>query len=524
MNQKNINAIKRSVCKVQGVNRAYNFDQPYQLNEEYESGGTAFFIDPTEFGPKFDSKRNSRYLLTNFHVVAQFTQRNCILEWPERNQSYLMAEVKYVCPNLDVAILELDVGLPQVKWWSGDQVQWLESIKNCKLNTVDIIKGASQQITALGFPNLSQDYQISNGNLSSRGLGMLSCDLSINAGNSGGPLFYKNKVIGICTACVSDSERLALAVPIQEIFRFFNHYCDFKTQILRLPCWGFTLKNLTSDYLSFKGINDAFKGVLIKSVFPKQAADKAGLKKGDILMGIETKDTKGNIVKYSIDIWGQTVFSSTEKSVKIDCLEFMLNLDPEYIILHYYKRKKINTTGIKIAPIDFKVRMRFPAYEEIEYTTFGGLVFSNFHLNMLEEDEDEDEETENIFDHGVLNTLKTSYGMENMVILTHIPAQSYTSFSTDLSENDQIVKVNNTKVKSIDHLISVLDRLTKKYYTTSGTSCNYITITTTNDEHVLSLPMLSEYEREMNRRLDTNIVLRLLRKKKENKKRKRARS
>ena len=129
------------------MNRTYNFDIPYNLHEEYECGGTAFFVDPKGFGDKFTIKRNSRYLLTNFHVVQNFISKQCILEWPERNKSYLMAEVKYVAPNLDVAILELDVGLPQVKWWTGDHIQWLEGIKNCPLNTKDIIKGASQQIT-----------------------------------------------------------------------------------------------------------------------------------------------------------------------------------------------------------------------------------------------------------------------------------------------------------------------------------------------------------------------------------------
>lgn len=522
MSVKFINAIKKSVCKVQGVNRSYNFELPYQLNDEYESGGTAFFVDPLKFGPKFNKKRNCRYLLTNFHVVQNFVSKQCILEWPERNRSYLMAEVKFVSPNLDVAILELDVGLPQVKWWSGDHIQWLEGIKNCPLNTDDIIKGASQQITAIGFPNLCQDYQVSNGSLSSRGLGMLSCDLSINSGNSGGPLFYKNKVIGICTATVCDSERLSLAVPIQEIFQFFNFFCSFKTQILRLPCWGFTMKNLTNDYLDFKGIDRAYVGVLIKDVIEKSPADKCGLKKGDILMGIETTDKKGNTVKYSIDTFGQTTFSSTDKRVRIDCVEYMLNLDPSNLYLHYYRKRKIHRSSIVIHPMNFKVRTRYPAYEDLSYTVFGGLVFTGFHLNMLEGDDDEDEETENMFDHGVLNTLKTSYGMSSMVILTHIPPQSYTSFSTGLAENDQIVQVNKTKIKSIDHLITVFDRITKDYYSITTGKSNFVTIKTTTDEHVLSIPQLSEAEREINRNLRDTVILRLLKQKKE-RKRKRGR-
>ena len=188
-------------------------------------------------------------------------------------------------------------------------------------------------------------------------------------------------------------------------------------------------------------------------------------------MGIDTVDNNGKVIKYSIDTFGQTAFASTDKRVRIDCVEYMLNLDPSTLCVHYYRKKKIHKAALTIQPIDFKVRTRYPAYEDLSYTVFGGLVFTGFHLNMLEGDEDDEEESEVIFDHGVLNTLKTSYGMESMVILTHIPPQSYTSFSTGLQENDQIVKVNNTKIRSIDHLLSVLDRVAKSYYSTKSNFC-----------------------------------------------------
>ena len=521
MNQKTITSLKKSVCKVHGVNRAYNFDQPYQLNDEYESGGTGFFVNPDCFGPKFTAKRNCRYLLTNFHVVANYISRSCLLEWPDRNKSYLIADVLFVAPNLDVAILQIDLATPQVKWWVGDHIQWLEGIKNCPLNTKDIIKGSSQNVKCIGFPNLQSDYQLSHGTLSSRGLGMLSCDLSINAGNSGGPLFLSNKVVGICTASVCDSERLALAVPIQEIFRFFQHWCDFKTQILRLPCWGITLKNLTPEYMAYKSIDPAFTGSLIKSVIEKQPCCKAGLKKGDIIVGLETKDENGNIVKYKVDTFGQTEFASTDMRVRIDSVEFMLNLNRDYLRVHYYRRKKINQASVQLKPIDFKVRNRFPTYEKIDYTVLGGVCFSGLHLNMLTASEDEDEEEEeNVFDHSVLNTLKRTNGMEDMCIVTHIPPQSYVSFAAStLSENDQIVAINNTKIRNIQHLINVLDKAAADYYSNKKNS-DFIILKTTTDQHVLSIKSIGECEREINATLHVTLPLRFLKVKK-NRKRKR---
>ena len=523
MNQRTINLIKKSVCKVQGVNRAYNFEQPYQLNDEYESGGTAFFVNPEEFGPNFKIKRDCRYLLTNFHVVASYTSKSCLLEWPDRNKSYLIADVLYVAPNLDVAILELNIGVPQAKWWAGDHIQWLEGIKNCPLNTKDIIKGNSQNVKCIGFPNLQSDYQLSHGTLSSRGLGMLSCDLSINAGNSGGPLFLSNKVVGICTASICDSERLALAVPIQEIFRFFQHFCDFRSQILRLPCWGMALKNLTHEYMDFKGIDRAFTGALIKSTIDKQACDNAGLKKGDIIVGIETKDTKGNIIKYNIDSFAQVQFESTDMKVRFDSVEFVLNLDKDYVIVHYYRRKKINKTKIYLEPIDFKVRNRYPSYESLSYTVIGGVCISGLHLNMLtcEAEDDEEEEEDNVFDHSVLNTLKLTSGMTNMCVITHVPPQSYVSFAaSDLSENDQITKINNTKIRNIDHLSSVLDKIASDYYGNKKSNSKFVVIHTTTDEHVLNLDMVSEAERELSQNLHVTLPLRFLRQRTKKRKRK----
>ena len=523
MNQRTINSVKKSVCKVHGVNRAYNFDQPYQLNDEYESGGTGFFVNPKHFGSEFKVKQNCRYLLTNFHVVSNYDQKCCLLEWPERNKSYLIADVLYVAPNLDVAILELNIGVPQVKWWAGDHVEWIEGIKNCPLNTTDIIKGSSQQVKCIGFPNLQSDYQLSDGTLSSRGLGMLSCDLSINAGNSGGPLFLSNKVVGICTASVYDAERLALAVPIQEIFRFFQHYCRFTSQILRLPCWGMSLKNLSPEYMDYKGIDKAFSGVLIKSVIKNQSCCKAGLKKGDIIVGIETKDTKNNIIKYKVDTFGQVQFSSTDMRVRIDSVEFMLNLAHDYLILHVYRRKKICTISVCLKPIDFKVRTRYPTYEDISYTILGGVCISGLHLNMLtsQVDDEDEEDEESIFDHAVLNKLKNTSGMEPMCVITHIPPQSYVSFAAnDLTEHDQITKINNTKISSINHLSSVLDKVADDYYNNKNEKSNFIVLHTNNDEYVLSLDRISETERELNQSMRVSLPFRFLRKKK-TKKRKR---
>ena len=73
--------------------------------------------------------------------------------------------------------------------------------------------------------------------------------------------------------------------------------------------------------MDFKGIDRAFTGALIKSVIDKQACDKAGLKKGDIIVGIETKDTNGNIIKYNIDTFAQQQIQSTAMKLRFETVE-----------------------------------------------------------------------------------------------------------------------------------------------------------------------------------------------------------
>jgi len=521
MNAKSIQKVKRSICKVQGVNRAYNWSEPYLLETEYENGGTAFFIDPLALmGPAFvqtERQKQCRYLLTNFHVVQHYNTSFCILEWPERKNSYITAKIKHVVPNLDVAILEVDPTSPQPKWWQGDAAYWLESIKNCALDTKNIIKGNSQSVKCIGFPNLQSDYQISDGSMSSRGLGMLQLDISFNGGNSGGPLFLKSKVIGICTASVSDCERLGLAVPIQEIYRFFTFWCTYDDMILRLPCWGVQCKHLTSDYLAYKKIDAAYQGALVKRVLDNQAADQAGIRKGDILVGIETREN-GVEKKYNIDNFGNVQVPWTDKRVGLESVEFMLNLDPAHVVLHYYRNKKIHQTPIQLEQIEFQVRTRYPFYEHLDYTVFGSMVFSDLHLNHLNDEYEEDEDEEPVaFDHSVLNTLKRTHGMENIVICTRVFPQSYVSHASDIDENVHIVKINNWKVKSCNHLCTLLDRVTKEYY---AKKLDYIVIETSEDKHVLSLDKLSEQERT-DSRSNPNCIeqLRLLRQRRKRKRR-----
>ena len=144
--------------------------------------------------------------MTNFHVVDCVESKQVELCYPSKGFNKLRARIIHVVPSLDVAILCIDPNDNHLAWRDGGSIhEFLEDIPNLKLN-FNHVKGNSQDVIAIGFPSLSKDVQLCGGRISGRGLGMIQLNISLNGGNSGGPLLYKNKVIGICTASEADTD------------------------------------------------------------------------------------------------------------------------------------------------------------------------------------------------------------------------------------------------------------------------------------------------------------------------------
>lgn len=483
-----MNRVKKSIVKVIGVGSHFNTLQPYLVDTDYESGGTGFFVDHALFGKHFPHFTNRRYLLTNFHVVENFNSKQCNIEFPERAGSFLCAQVAFVVPKIDVAILEIDPFKKHHQWWADDQAEFLESIPNLQVES-SMIKGTSQKVRAIGFPNLCDDRQISDGTLCGRGCGMLQLDISINSGNSGGPLFVtsSHKVIGINTASIQDSERISLAIPISMVKNFFHKWTDFRSTILFTPSYGFQYKTLTKDYLEYKQIDKSFEGAVLKSIIKGSAADRAGLKENDILLGLEDENNR-----YNISCQGKIKTSYCDALVSLDDVEFLLHLqgDIKFTIL----RGKLKQMTLKVVPtpIQFRVRKQYPSYEHIPYCFIGGCVFQELSLNMLQQEEDEEDET-NINDNvtPLLNDLRETIGMKTMVICTYITPQSHVTLDNTFQEYDCIQKINDVEITSIRTLNNVLDTVCEAFH--KGRT-KFLKITTKTDTHVFSLERLQTQE------------------------------
>jgi serine protease Do len=116
----------------------------------------------------------------------------------------------------------------------------------------------------------------------------IQTDASINPGNSGGPLFnLRGQVVGINTAINPQGKGIGFAIPIDAVR-------DVLPQLLssghvsrgRL---GVVIQPMDDDLAHALGMDHAH-GALVESVEPGSPADKAGVKSGDVIVGLDGQD------------------------------------------------------------------------------------------------------------------------------------------------------------------------------------------------------------------------------------------
>ena len=244
--------------------------------------------------------RPDGYIVTNNHVVANATKVQVTLN---NNKTY-EAKVIGTDPATDVALIKIDAqGLPTLPFGDSDQLR------------------LGEWVLAVGSP---LGYQlrstITAGIVSAKGRSMahdprenntvhiesfIQTDAAVNPGNSGGALVNKTgELVGINTAIVSQTgaySGYSFAVPVNIVKKVVGDLIDFgsvKRAMLGVSMAGIT-EALAKD-LKYDSVNDMLEklklssaeGVYIVEVVKGGAAEKAGVKKGDVLLAIDGSAVK----------------------------------------------------------------------------------------------------------------------------------------------------------------------------------------------------------------------------------------
>ncbi len=211
------------------------------------------------------------YILTNNHLVGD--EENVKVTLTDGRE--FTAKIIGTDPDSDVAVIKIDAeNLPTLQLADSDKIE------------------VGQWVIAIGNP-FGLSHTVTAGIVSAKGrsgLGIsayedfIQTDAAINPGNSGGPLVdLDGKVIGINTAIIGPGGNIGigLAIPIN-IAKYAYDQIISKGSVTR-GYLGVVIQDLTPDLAEQFGLKD-MKGVLIPDVTADSAADKAGLKPGDVIV------------------------------------------------------------------------------------------------------------------------------------------------------------------------------------------------------------------------------------------------
>lgn len=223
------------------------------------------------------------YVVTNNHVISagapNATVESVKVTLADRKE--YTAKVVGRDTISDLAVLKIDgATFPFVRFGNSEQARvgdWVVAIGNPF--------GLGGSVTA-GI--ISSVNRVTGGGPFDR---FIQTDASINRGNSGGPLFdMQGNVIGINSQILSPTGGnvgIGFAIPAEQARSIVETL--MKGQTPQRGYLGVGIQPIDDDLASALGI-DRNKGELIARVEPGQAAEKAGIRQGDVIVKVNGKD------------------------------------------------------------------------------------------------------------------------------------------------------------------------------------------------------------------------------------------
>lgn len=297
-------------------NRMFFFD-PFGFNDPFDM----FEMQPKEIEPTPKKKQSvsagtgfiissKGLVVTNKHVVNNKDAEYVVVLSDGKEYK---ADIKSKDPLNDLAVLQMKP--------KNENEKLPDDLPVAELGDSDSIR-IGQRVIAIG--NALAEYQntttagiisatgreIRASDTSGRGAetltGLMQTDAAINLGNSGGPLVsLDGKVIGINTAIDAQANGIGFAIPINDVKPALASL-DKYGKIIR-PILGVRYIMLTEDRAKELNI-DVKQGAFLvvdptknePAVVPGGAADKAGLKNGDVILEIDGQklDVNNSLQKY----------------------------------------------------------------------------------------------------------------------------------------------------------------------------------------------------------------------------------
>ena len=243
------------------------------------------------FGPQFRQQQpqiregagsgviisNDGYIVTNNHVIDNSKEIEVVLN----DKRSFTAKVVGSDPNTDIALLKIEEkDLPFVIFGNSDSLkvgEWVLAVGNpfnlTSTVTAGIVSAKARNINILNAAMKIESF--------------IQTDAAVNPGNSGGALVNtRGELVGINTAIASQTGSFtgySFAVPssiVQKVVSDIRQYGVVQRAVL-----GVEIRDINGELAKEKNIK-TFDGAYVANVVESSAADKAGVKAGDIITNV----------------------------------------------------------------------------------------------------------------------------------------------------------------------------------------------------------------------------------------------
>ncbi len=431
------------------------YDQPWAGTSFGKCTGTGFVINR--------SGSKELFILTNAHVVENHVR--CKVRLANSNIKY-NAEPLTVCYQSDMALLKI----------TADDFQ-KTAVSVQFGNMVNI----QDKVTTIGFPIGGNEMSVTEGIVSRiemgiyamSGLPMLQVqvDSAINSGNSGGPIFHNNKVVGIAFQGIN-AQNIGYMIPIPMINHFLkecwseNYLSDIELHNVKkykgfpeLPIYIQPLEN--KNLRTYYGMGDN-TGVRISKVDTLSDAFEK-LKVNDILIEIDNlKISNQGKVDYPgignrIDYDFITHMKYINDIVKVKVIRE--NTDIPGNINDFGNRSFSDITlNIKLDHIPLKTKMIAPTEYDKPPTFYfaSGILFQPLTRNYLETPAGSDLSDASFPGIGTIYDICKEKATDHFVIINTVLDSDETEGYEDYS-NEFVTEINGCKINYIHDVMEAIE-------------------------------------------------------------------
>lgn len=223
------------------------------------------------------------YIVTNNHVIDKADKIEVVLNDKREFEATLVG----TDPNTDIALLKIEAnGLPVILMGNSDELkvgEWVLAVGN-PFNLTSTVTAGIVSAKARNINILNAEMKIES---------FIQTDAAVNPGNSGGALVNtRGELVGINTAIASQTGSYAgyaFAVPVSIVQKVVSDLRSYG--IVQRAILGVRMQEITPELQKEKNLS-TLQGAYVVEVVDDGAADKAGVKEGDVITQIDAKAIK----------------------------------------------------------------------------------------------------------------------------------------------------------------------------------------------------------------------------------------